>query len=285
MSFQVTEAFVTQFRDGLTLRAQQFESRLRDWFRVESGINGTSASFDFVGSRTPTKRQSRHADTKLSDTPHDRRWVDLAVYDDADLIDKPDLVRTLTDPTNTYTKAMASGMGRKIDEVGLVGALGTTRTGVDGAGTQALPAAQIPTLAAAMSLTEMLIAKGLFDAAEQPETRYWAVTSDVVQDMLGMGTVQSIDTNVMKPLAEGGVTAFMGFMFRRVETPIIARTATEDRTVAWAEGAIALGIGADISASIDRRPDKNNSTQVFYSMDIGAARMDDQGVIEYQFTF
>ena len=279
MSQQITEAFVTQFRDGITLRAQQMGSRLRGWFRNEPGITGTSASFDFVGKRTPTKRSSRHADTKLSDTPHDRRWVDLSVYDDADLVDKPDLVRTLTDPTNVYSMAMAMGMGRKMDEIGLAGAVGSTRTGVEGDTSAALPAAQDLAAIAALNFAALQAVKLLFDAAEQPETRYWAITATEVQDLLSQSQIQSIDTNALKPLVSGEVAAFMGFLFNRVEPPIIVDDGTNHDTVAWAEGAVLLGFGADVMASIDPRPDKNMSTQIFYSMDLGACRMDDTGVV------
>ena len=281
MSQQITEAFVTQFRDGITQRAQQMGSRLRPWFRVESGITGTSASYDFVGKRTPARRQARHADTVLTDTPHDRRWVDLAVYDDADLIDKPDLVRTLTDPTNAYSQAMALGMGRKIDEVGLAGAVGTTRTGVEGDGTATLPAAHDIAGIAGLVLATLLNVKQILDEDEQPDTRYWAVHSAAVQDLLGISEIQSVDFNALKALVEGQVAFFLGFQFMRVEPPILTSTGaggTTD-TIAWADGAVLLGIGADIQGSIDMRPDKNMSTQVFYSMDLGACRMDDNGVV------
>ena len=284
MSQQITEAFVTQFRDGITQRAQQMGSRLRPWFRVESGITGTSASFDFVGKRSPARRQARHADTVLTDTPHDRRWVDLAVYDDADLIDKPDLVRTLTDPTNAYSQAMALGMGRKIDEVGLAGAVGSTRTGVEGDSSASLPAAHDLAGVAALNLTVLMAVKKLLDEDEQPDTRYWAIHSAAVEDLLTVPEIRSIDYNALKALVEGQVAFFLGFQFMRVEPPILVDDGTDTATVAWADGAVLLGIGADIQGSIDMRPDKNMSTQVFYSMDLGACRMDDNGVVRQKIT-
>tara|TARA_B100001750_G_scaffold224014_1_gene214732 strand:+ start:6384 stop:7262 length:879 start_codon:yes stop_codon:yes gene_type:complete len=285
MSQQITEAFVKQFRDGITLRAQQMESRLRGSVRSET-VSGTSASFDFIGSRSPAKRQSRHADTVLSDTPHDRRWVEMSVWDDADLIDKPDLVRTLTDPTNSYTKAMAAGFGRKIDEIIMAGAIGTTKTGVDGAGTEALPAAQIQEADASddgnkVGLTTMRNAKLKFDQNEQPPNRHWAVTAYQLDHLLSIDQIRSADYNSVKALVQGEVNSFMGFEWHRVENPILTlETSPADRnTVVWVPDAVILAFGADVQASIDRRPDKNNSSQIFYSADFGAARLDDTGVM------
>lgn len=285
MSFQVTEAFVEQFGDTITVRSQQMESRLRSCCEIESNIVGVSASRDFVGTRRPTRRTSRHGDTVLRDTPHDRRWVDLATYDDADLIDDPDKVRMLADPTNPYTKAMAAGFGREIDIIAMAGMLGTTRTGVDGSGTPSTAPTTIVTNASGhptggMTLAKVITMKGLFDSREQPPERYWAITNEQEQDLLNIAEVTSADYNTVKLLVNGDINTYLGFAWKRVEEPIITRDSAGDDqiTVAWVRQAVLLGFGYDIRSSIDRRPDKNNSTQIFYSIDLGACRLDDLGV-------
>lgn len=290
MSFQITEAFVEQFRSGLTHRAQQMESRLRSRVTVDSGIVGTSASRDYVGTRRPAKRVNRHGDTVLRDTPHDRRWVDINVYDDADLIDDPDKVRTLTDPTNAYSVAMARGFGREIDVISVLGMLGITRTGVDGAGSSTSPTTVITEGSAhgsggEVEFEDLVDMKRIFDSREQPEMRHWAVTAQQVEDLMLEDKVQSSDYNAVRVLASGMMNSYMGFDWIRVESPILPLNAagTRRRTVVWVTEAVWLAFGADVTASIDRRPDKNNSTQVFYSADLGAARLDDNGVVEREY--
>lgn len=281
MSFQITEAFVKDFRDGFTLRAQQEMSRVRGAVRVEMGVKGTEASFDFVGKRNPTVRQNRHADTQLSDTPHDRRWVTLRVHDDADLIDKPDMVRTLTDPTNTYTASMAAGFGRKFDETVCDAMDAAAKSGVAGASTVAHPAtSQIAAGGAGMTIAKIRQALRLLHANEQPEPYYWVYTARQEDDMFGITEVVSSDFNKEKPFGNGSVRTFNGFTFIRVEDPILKiNTGVERKTFAFSSAAMLLAFGADIQASIDRRPDKNNSVQVFYSADFGAVRLDEGGVI------
>lgn len=280
MSFQVTEAFVQNYRDGITIRAQQMDSRLRGRVTVDSGLRGTSASRDFIGSRTPTKQVSRHADTILSDTPHDRRWVDIARYHDADLIDDHDKVRMLSDPTNPYSRAIAMGMGRKIDAITIAGAQGVTRIGADGGSTSAAPTTTTVHGSANMTIAKMRSTKRLFDVAEMGEMRHWAITANQVDAMLNIDDMQTIDVNTVRVLAQGGINSFMGFEWVRVEDPILIESAANVRdTVVWVPDAVWLAFGEDIRGSIDRRPDKNNSVQVFYSMDLGAARLEDAGVI------
>jgi len=282
VSFLITEAFVKSFRDGLTHRAQQMESRIRGLVRVESGISGTEESYDHVGKRRPTRRESRHADTNLSDTPHDRRWVELYVYDDADLIDKPDKVRTLTDPTNAYSQAIAQGFGRLIDEIVMDAAGDSAKTGVAGADSEALGSDQKKAVGGeGMSLAKILWAKRTLDGAEEGDDRTWAVTARQVDDMLNIAEIKSSDYNVDKALAKGRLNSYAGFNWVRVESPILKLNAGSDRiTYAWCKESLLLGIGSDIESDIGIRRDKNNSTQVFYSCDLGAVRMSDTGVVQ-----
>lgn len=292
MSFQITEAFVKDFRSGITLRSQQEFSRLRGCVRVEGGITGTEASFDHVSNRRPSKRTSRHGDTVLSDTPHDRRWVELNVYDDADMVDKPDLVRTLTDPTNVYSRSMAAGFGRLYDEVIMDAAISDSqKIGVDGASTVAFDADPAYSsilgfnggAGVALALSHLQEVKEGFDSREQPTRRFWAVNARFIRSLMVLDEVENFDFNTMKVLAEGEMNSYMGFEWKRVEDPILKLSpgSTGRQTIAWAEDSLLLGLGMDVSASIDRRPDKNNSTQVFYSADFGGARMEDKSVMMF----
>ena len=49
---------------------------------------------------------------------------------------------------------------------------------------------------------------------------------------------------------------------------------------AFTEDAVKLAIGKDVSAKISERADKSYSTQVYYAMDIGATRMEEEKVVQ-----
>ena len=173
----------------------------------------------------------------------------------------------------------------------IAGMLGVTRTGVAGAGTSLAPTTVLTTVAAhgaggEMNLADLTAMKRLFDQREQPMERNWAITAAQVEDLFAITQVTSSDFNVQRVLAQGQMNSYMGFNWVRVEDPILPNNAagTQRRTAIWTNEAVWLAIGTDITGSIDRRPDKNNSTQVFYSFDLGASRLDDLGVVEQEFT-
>jgi|TARA_R110000772_G_scaffold13071_1_gene39057 hypothetical protein len=84
MSTQITTAFSQQFSTNVQLLSQQMGSILRAAVSEES-VTGEKAFFDNVGSSAAVKRTSRHQDTPLVETPHDRRMVTLETYEWADL--------------------------------------------------------------------------------------------------------------------------------------------------------------------------------------------------------
>ena len=282
MSTQITTAFVKQFTDGITLLAQQKMTRLRGSVRMESGINGDRAFFDQLGSVTATVSNSRHSDTPLIDTPHSRRMVTLAPYKHADLVDKSDRIRILNDPTNDYTRVFAAAFGRAIDDVIIASALASSSTGVDGGTSTVHPGGdfQIAVGGTGLTLAKLIEANRVLRAAENdPDEGFMiAVSQKQIEDLLGDTTVTSADYNSIRLLTTGEIDTFMGFKF--IPTERLGTSGGDRQVLAWAKNSLLLGIGAEPSGRIDERPDKNYSTQVFYSMDIGATRMDETGVIE-----
>ncbi len=113
---------------------------------LKDNVKGKQAFFDRIGLQTMVQLTSRHADTMQQDTPHSRRMVTLAPYTVADLIDDPDQIRTLIDPTNPYAKAQASAIGRTQDDIIIAAALGSAATGETGTGTADLAAANKVTI-------------------------------------------------------------------------------------------------------------------------------------------
>ncbi len=87
MSTQITTAFVNQFSSNVQMLSQQMGSLFRNAVDAESVV-GEKAFFDQVSSVAAVKRTSRHADTSLVTTPHERRMVTLDDYEWADLIDE-----------------------------------------------------------------------------------------------------------------------------------------------------------------------------------------------------
>jgi hypothetical protein len=284
MSTQVTTAFVQQYSANVQMLSQQMGSRLREAVRIENVV-GKNAFIDQIGKATAQLRTSRHSDTPQMDTPHQRRRLSLASYEYADLIDDQDKVRMLIDPTSSYAQAAAAAMGRAMDDVIITAATGTASTGETGSGSASLDATTNSVGSASsndgLTIDKLIEAKRKLDLQDVDPSipRYIAVGPQQIDDLLGTTQVTSSDFNTVKALVQGDIDTFMGFKF------IMTNRLTVDsndirKCFAWAEDGITLGIGKDISARIDERNDKGYATQVYYCMDIGATRMEENKVVQ-----
>lgn len=283
MSVQITTAFVKQYHDLIYMLVQQKGSKLSNTVRNETQ-KGEFSFWDQIGATAARKRTSRHEDTEYSNTPHARRRVTLADYDWADLIDKPDKVKMLIDPTAAYHKNAVNAMGRAKDDEIIAAARGSAWTGVDGSTevTFGTEGNSIATYAGAtIDFACLTTIKKTFLANEvddEDETLHFVHTAAQIEALLNIDKVTSADYNSIRALVKGEINAFMGMNWHNSQRLTGVATAT-CYLLAYAESGILLSTGQDIEATIDRMPNKKNSTQVFVSMGIGATRMEGAKVI------
>ena len=270
-----------QYSANVQMLSQQMGSLLRGAVDVET-IKGKNAFFEQIGATTAQLRTSRHGNTPQIDMPHSRRRLSTAAYEWADLIDDADKVRMLIDPTSSYAKAAAAAMGRAMDDVIIAAALGTAKTGVSGGTDTALPSGQkVAHGSAGLTVAKLLSAKKILDqnSVDPSIKRFCIVSPEQVEDLLNTTEVKSSDFNTVKALAQGDINSFLGFEF--ITSNRLTQDATPNRQViAFASDGIKLGICKDITARISERDDKSYSTQVYYCMDIGATRMEEEKVVE-----
>ena len=261
--------------------SQQMGSKLRAAVDVES-IRGKQSFFEQIVKTTAQLRTSRHGSTPQIDMPHSRRALTTATYEWADLIDDADKIRMLIDPTSSYAKAAAAAMGRAMDSVIITAALGTAKTGVSGGTSTALPSTQkVVHGSAGLTVAKLLSAKKILDENDVDPSvkRYCVVSPEQIEDLLNLTEVKSSDFNTVKALAQGDINSFLGFEF--ITSNLLTADATPSRQViAFAADGIKLGIGKDVTAKISERDDKSYSTQVYYCMDLGATRMEEEKVVE-----
>ena len=293
MSFQIPENFVQQYGNNFRMLYQQRMSRLRPWCQMEGGITGQSKSVERMGAAEAYDITSRHADTKFVEVPHSRRWIDLQDKGWAELIDKLDKVRLLANPTAGYSAMAMNALNRATDDIILAAARGNARTN---AGLSVLPSTQkIAVGGTSLTLAKLLATKEILDSNEVDDdasmamdgqtanaqaTRVFVVNSKMLTNLYGTTEIKSVDYNSVKALANGAIDTFMGFKFVRTERLYRDASVTTRYGLAWSRSCVALGVGQEMSASVDKRPDKNNAWQVFADMSIGATRLEDEGVVE-----
>ena len=286
MSNQITTAFVNQYRGNVSFLLQQQGSMMRDKVRNVS----QSAEFDYhdrIGSTTAVENTSRHGDTPLIHTPHDRRRVSLRDYDWADLIDNKDKIRTLIDPTSPYAVNASWAIGRAMDDLIIEQLFADAQTGKTGTGTASFDSSNMRVAmdyvesgsAANSGLTIGKLRKARTNLREQENLQrddkwYIGVMPAQMQDLLTTTEVTSSDFNTVKALVQGEVNTFMNFTF--VEHNRYTTIASNQRRCPyWCHSGMLLAIGQDITADIGPRRDKRNSVQVYVASSFGGVRMEE----------
>lgn len=304
MSFQITEAFVQEYSSNIYMLSQQKGSRLRPYVRQES-IKGKSKAFDRIGKQTSRQKTGRHEDSPQMDTPHSRRWCYLHDEDVGDLIDDLDKVRLLNDPTSEYVMAFMWALGRGMDSTIIEEFAATVTTGEDQGTTAAHPnsqkyAANDGTNFTNLNVRTLIAIKSKFGQNDVDESipLHIGVTQLQLDALLGDDQVTSHDYNTVKALVKGEIDSYMGFKFHRLQlftnqVDALSGSAStgavgsgssligKRRCYAWAQDGMILGVGKDITARVNERPDKCFSAYAYANMAIGAVRMEEEKVVEF----
>ena len=260
-----------------------------------------------IGSTTAQIVTSRHADSPLIDTPHDRRRVTPVSYDWGDMVDDADKVRMLIDPTSPYAVNAAYAMGRAIDSKIIEQALGTAFTGKTGTGSQALGSGQKVAVNfhtydggsgdVGLTIGKLVEARRILGAGEADDydmggrpNLFLVANSKQLAKLLadssfgsasaaGGISAASADYNSVRALVSGEINTFMGFQFIRSEL-ITTDSNSDDQVMAFHRDGLGLCIWDDVRARITERADKRFSTYVYFSMTIGSVRLEEERVVE-----
>lgn len=310
MSVEITVAFVEQYRASILLLSQQKVSRLRMTCQQEDVVGRTFYG-ERIGATAGADITERHGDTPLISTPHSRRRGSMVDWDIADLVDQLDKQKMLIDPASTYLQNFIAAANRRIDKHVYDALGGTAAAGqsggttinnydidecrlIDGDGTVVTEGSNhSATTSTALTIAKLLTCKQLLDEGDiDPDRqRYFCYNPYNMGQLLNTTEVKSADYNTVKALAHGNIDTFMGFKFlmlqdykdatkgHLVDSP--AETADEAvECYAWAQGAVKLGVGQEITTRVTERDDKRYAIQPYLKMSFGAVRVEGPAVVE-----
>jgi len=295
MSNQITEAFRQQFADNFMHVAQQTESVLERAVTVVPNIQGASKSINRLGKRTAQRRTVRHGDTPINEQAHSTRYIDLYDWEDGDMIDDLDLVRTLIDPKSDYVKGMISGLNRAKDAV-IIAALGAAAR--SGASTTASMAAANRELTnAVLNKAKLIAAREYFRAndcdEETGEELYMVIGSSALGDLLTDSTLSTAEYNTIADWHAGNIKTGKVMGFNLIHTNLVPACttttgpggtgvypATGKCVYAFAKSGVALGIGKDKTITVGVDPSRGFNTRVYAKMALGAVRIEEEKVYE-----
>lgn len=294
MSTQIDTALVQTYKRNIELKFQQRVSRLRPYVRVES----QNAEFDFYDRIGPTDAievLTRHGDTPLVSTPHDRRRVGMRDFDWGDLIDRKDKLRMLADPTSPYVMNGVSALSRKMDDVMIEAGFGTAYSGKTGSTAVVFSAASevavnyVETGTAAnsnLTVGKLRRIRYLMEKAEALDEDAMlggafdlciAVDPSQKQALLRDPQVTSTDYNNVRALVDGKVDTYMGFKFIMLNRLPVASNIRS--CMAWERNGLLLAVADDIMVDVGPRRDKRMSTQIYIKGSFSATRMWEEKIV------
>lgn len=281
MSNEVQEWSVIDYKNTVELLLQQRGSKFRAAVMEDSYHGKQGASVNQIGAVTAELQTTRHADTPLIETPHDRRWVFPSTYRWADLIDDTDKLKIIADPASPYAINGAMAIGRAMDDKIILAMTASSLTGEDGTTTTTFPAGQTAsTTSGGLTVAKLREAMQLLIAAEvdvDNEVLYCAIGAQQHDDLLGETQAISLDFTNKPVLVDGRIKSFMGFNF--LDSQRLALSGSNRTVVCWAKSGVHLGMWGDLDVQIDVRPDKNYSTQVYVKATFGATRIEEEKVV------
>jgi len=282
MSLQFGTALNKSYASNVMIQAQQRPGRMRQGVETEPA-QGNEHFFDQIDSVEVVTLATRHGDTPQIDTPHNRRRVTPTYHVFADLIDDPDRAKSLADFESPYAVNAAYAMNRAEDQLIIDAIFGTNFTGMDGATSVVFPAANEVAVGfggggdVGLTLGKLIELRRLMRTNEADDgDMFMAVGAQQIADLLNIGELQNIDTNVLRPLVAGKVAHFMGFTF--IPTELLPLSSGDRRCPAWIRQGLRLAVWEDSFTDISRRRDKNFSTQVYHRQGKGATRTEEKRV-------
>lgn len=295
MSNQITEAFRQQFADNFLHVAQQSESVLERAVTVVPNIQGSSKSINRLGKRTAQRRTTRHGDTPINEQAHSTRYIDLYDWEDGDMIDDLDLVRTLIDPKSDYVKGMIAGLNRAKDSV-IISALGAAARSAASA-TVSMAAANRELTSAVLNKAKLIAAREYFRAndcdEETGEELYLVIGSSALGDLLTDANLSTAEYNTIADWHAGNIKTGKVMGFNLIHTNLVPSCstttgpggtgvypATGKCVYAFAKSGVALGIGKDKTITVGVDPSRGFNTRVYAKMALGAVRIEEEKVYE-----
>lgn len=286
MSHQITKAFVDKFNADITLLLQQTKSKLEPYVRPETQT-AEYEYFDMIGPVSAQPYGPRHGDTPIAETPHTRRRVGTSPWIWADLIDKPDRLRMLADPTSAYMRNGVAAFNRRKDDVIIASMLADAEVGDGGKTRIAFPESQIIRENGLITLDMLSQIREMYwnNDVDEEEQIVMAVAPNSISTLIHDDKIGSVDFNTVKALCNGDIDTFMGIKFirttrlpHRPKDPKDLSKGYIRTNLVWVKSGVLLSKAEDVTARLDVRPDKKYATQVYVSMDIGGTRMDEEKV-------
>lgn len=281
MADSAVNIYAKEFSDNIMLLARQKASKMTGNVMMRLNVKGSKFTQERIGLWTMEDKAQGVVSTPENDPGYSRRTITMATKHDNRILAADEQLKTVVNVTSPWLKAAVASYGKKIDTIVYAAMGGDAFSGVDGGTTVALPAGQkIATVAGEVLDTDYIIdVKTLLDTADVPEdNRYVMINPTDLNQMLRDPLINTIDSNSIKALVRGEINTWMGF------TWISTTAATAGVCYFYEKDGVVLGLNEQPKVKISERPDKSYATQIYYELNLGAGRLEEERVVEMTIT-
>ncbi|MFQ5594225.1 MAG: phage capsid protein [Anaerolineae bacterium] len=258
------------FASSIAIQAQQTESKLQATVDFES-LEGEKKFFDDYGSVSLVERTVRSQEVTYQEVPRGRRMITPQRFEYAEIfepgIDDIRLMRSVA-PDSALTKVINNAFNRKKDETIITAFDGTAYSGKNGTTAVVWGTDEGTDVAVggALQSSHLITTRETLLTADVEGPFTFACHPSVISDLLVDTNVTSADYNVVRTLVTGEVDSFMGFRF------VTSTLLTTSTAFAYASDSTVFGMDGNVEVSIDRIPERGNSTQILVLATMAATR-------------
>lgn len=270
--------YAQAFSQNIMQLAQQKYSKLMNTVYQKPNVRGKTFFQDQIGAWSMEAKGARNTKTPNNDPNLARRMCTMIDYHDNRMLDRGDELRTISDPRSAYTIAASQALGRKVDEVLIRAALATAYSGETGSvsvtnGNIVLATAASPTLARVVAVKTALDNQDV-----DMEDRVFVCTPTFLDNLLNTSQATSSDYASVKALVRGEIDTWMGFKWI-MSTQLTAVSSSTLIGLAYQKTGICMAELAAPMVRTDERTDLSYSWQVYYELNIGAVRLEENKVV------
>ena len=289
MPDQLPTYFETEYSKNWEMLAQQMDSRLGAAV-TPTTITGKRRKFNQLDEGEMSEVTERKGDTPDGDSTGNSYWIFRRKFEKVIVFDEDDEIQlgTIALPDSDEVASMAAASNRTKDRVIIQAFDGTRYIGENGTTSDSFLAAMSiavdyvasgSTANSGLTLAKISRAKKLLDEQEVDDgDRYFAHSSQQLQDMLLVDKMTSEDYASVKALVDGKIDRFLGFKFVRTEL-LTRNTSTDVRTCfAWQKSAIKFAEGGR-NTHMDMLPSRRHCKQIRGVYRCGAVRTENEKVV------
>lgn len=274
------QIYAIKFGADVFQQAKNGGSQLLPYVYNKGMVAGKAFTQPRIGTWTMADKGARGAKNAQNDPVLSNRYIALSTKEDSRVWTADDEWKMIAEIGSPAMIAAASAVGQAIDSV-IASALGGTALAGEAGGTSvALPTTQkIATASANLTVAKIRSASKILDTNRVSKSdRILAISPAGLHALLSDEKATSADYMNVKALMAGDINTFYGYTV--VMTQDLPVSSNIRSCYAFHKNSLCIGFNKEPVFKFDELVDQSYDKQIFYTMGLGAGRLEEESVVE-----